>query len=77
MENAAPLGIVFDPDGAAMRFDNGTADRQTEAHALAGNLFTLFHLMELLKDLLLVQVWYAGAEIRNRQEKTSLPVCEE
>ena len=72
-EHAAAIRIVFDPDISLMGFNNRLADRKTKPDSLPGHFPSVFYLVKLEKDLLLVFVRNARTRIPNGNQDRALP----
>ena len=69
-DNRAPLLFlfVFDPDGAAVGFDNRPADRQTQSEPLTRLSPPLADLNKAFEDQFFLWIGDTGTGIGNRQE---------
>src|SRR5205823_6456283 len=64
-ENGAAGRIIFHPNCAFMRFDDGTGNRQAEAKAFAKTFLSLLSLMKRMEDGFFMRVFDARTGIRN------------
>ena len=62
-ENAAPVGIVLDPDLTIVRLHDGLTNRQSQPDTLTGDFLSVFYLVELVKDSFFMTVRDAGSRI--------------
>lgn len=64
-KHASAVGIVFHPDGPAVRLHDGSANGKAQAQALTKCLVPALDLMECVEDPLFVGVFNAGTGIGN------------
>ena len=61
------------PDAAAVHLDDLLGDGEAEARAALGLGVRAVHLVELLKDPILLVEWYAGAGVFHRDGEMAVP----